>query len=74
MVSLEFSKSDGWRNDDVVALHPFPAAEHYARRLNPTCLYDCTKVSRATVLGTLSRSAMSCDSLSKVLPTYLSIY
>jgi len=29
-----------------VALHLFSAAEHGARRLNRTCLYDCTKVRK----------------------------
>ena len=45
MVSLEFSKSDEWTDDDYGALHPLSAAEHYARRLNRNCLYDCTNVS-----------------------------
>lgn len=54
MVSLEFSQepclmvtgeSDEWPDDDDGALHPLPAAEHYAKRLKRTCLYDCTNTS-----------------------------
>ena len=35
MVSLEFSESDEWTDDNLVALHPLPAAEHYAILLSP---------------------------------------
>jgi len=45
MVSLEFGESDEWTDDDHGALHLLSAAEHCARRLNPTCPYDFTKVS-----------------------------
>ena len=54
MVSLEFphepclmvtGESDEWTDDDHGALHPLSAAERYAKRLNRTCLYDCTNVS-----------------------------
>ena len=45
MVSLEFSKSDEWTDDNHAALHPLSAAEHYTKRLNRTCLYDCTNAS-----------------------------
>ena len=29
----------------ALALHPFPAAERYAKRPNRTCLSDCTNIS-----------------------------
>jgi hypothetical protein len=38
------SESDEWTNDGHGALHPLSAAEYYARRLNRTYLYHCTKV------------------------------
>ena len=34
-----------WAGDAHGALHPLSAAEQYARRLNRTCLSDCTNVS-----------------------------
>jgi len=52
MASLEFSREPcltvtgepgEWTDDDDGALHPLSAAEGYARRLNRTCLYDCTE-------------------------------
>ena len=39
--------SDEWTDDAHVALHPLSAAEHYAKRLNRTCLPNCTKVRNA---------------------------
>ena len=51
MVSLEFSESDEWTDDDDVALHPLSAAARYAKRLNRTRLYHCTKVR---IVGSLS--------------------
>jgi hypothetical protein len=36
MVSVESSESDEWTDDGHGALHPLPATEHYARRLNRT--------------------------------------
>ena len=38
-------ESGEWTDDDDAALHPLSAAEQYARRLNRTCLSDCTNVS-----------------------------
>jgi len=34
-------ESGEWTDDDNGALHPLSAAEHYARILKRTCLYDC---------------------------------
>jgi len=34
MVSLEFSKSDEWADDDDGALHPLSAAEHSVNLFN----------------------------------------
>ena len=41
---MVMGESDEWTDDDDGALHPLSAAEHHARRLNPTCLSNCTKV------------------------------
>jgi len=34
MVSLEFSKSDEWTDDDDSALYPLSATKHYANLLD----------------------------------------
>ena len=38
MVYLEFSESDEWIDDNLVALHPLSAAEHYAILLDSLLL------------------------------------
>ena len=41
---MVMDESDEGAGDGHGALHLLSAAEHYAKRLNRTCLYDCTIV------------------------------